>query len=391
MHRVGIALAGIVALTLIAALAGRPRAATVDDGSDVAKEAVRVRTETGERTLEGDVVVEALDGGMLLELPDQRLEIVAPDAIVAREPLSVAGEPPTARELGRRILTELPPGFEQLATKHYVICFDTSRAYAQWCGGLFERLHDAFANFWRQAGFEVHEAGRPLVVVIFADRRRYEAFAAEDLGAAADRVVGYYNLLSNRVTTFDLTGSDALARRSGRSAGRAGLEILARPEAAGLVATLVHEATHQTAYNCGLHRRLSPVPLWVSEGIATYFETPDLASDRGWRGIGGINRPRLDRYLAAQQPGAIRAIVCDDEPFRRADEAVDNYARAWALTYFLVQTRKESFVAYLRALAEKPPLSADSPEIRRQDFLDAFGNTPEELEEPLLKFMARLR
>jgi hypothetical protein len=385
MHRVGIV------LTLIASMAGRARAAPVDDGLDVAKESVRIQTETGEQRLEGDVVVEALDGGLLLELADQRLEIVAPDAIVAREPIVVSGEPPTARELGRRIIAELPAGFDQLATKHYVICFDTSRAYAQWCGGLFERLHEAFANFWRQAGFEVHEAGRPLVVVIFADRQRYEAFAAEDLGAAADRVVGYYNLLSNRVTTFDLTGSDALTRRSGRSAGRAGLEILARPEAAGLVATLVHEATHQTAFNCGLHRRLAPVPLWVSEGIATYFETPDLASDRGWRGIGGINRPRLDRYLAAQRPGALQEIVLDDEPFRRADEAVDNYARAWALTYFLVQTRKEAFVSYLRTLAEKPPLAADSPEIRRQDFLDAFGSTPEELEEPLLKFMARLR
>ncbi len=385
MHRVGIVLA------LIASMAGRARAAPVDDGLDVAKESVRIQTETGQQRLEGDVVVEAIDGGLLLELADQRLEIVAPDAIVAREPIAVSAEPPTARELGRRIIAELPAGFDQLATKHYVICFDTSRAYAQWCGGLFERLHEAFANFWRQAGFEVHEAGRPLVVVIFADRQRYEAFAAGDLGAAADRVVGYYNLLSNRVTTFDLTGSDALTRRSGRSAGRAGLEILARPEAAGLVATLVHEATHQTAYNCGLHRRLAPVPLWVSEGIATYFETPDLASDRGWRGIGGINRPRLDRYLAAQRPGTLQAIVLDDEPFRRADEAVDNYARAWALTYFLVQTRKEAFVSYLRTLAEKPPLAADSPEIRRQDFLDAFGSTPEQLEEPLLKFMARLR
>jgi hypothetical protein len=56
-----------------------------------------------------------------------------------------------------------------------------------------------------------------------------------------------------------------------------------------------------------------------------------------------------------------------------------------------VQTRREAFVSYLRALAEKPPFAADSPEIRRQDFRDAFGSTPEELEEPLLKFIARLR
>lgn len=356
-------------------------------------ERVRLRgaDEEPDRSLEGAVIVEALDGGLLLELADQRLELVDPAAIVSRETFDRQDPEETPRDLGRRILAELPAGFDQLATKHYVICFDTSRAYAQWCGGLFERLHDAFVNVWRQAGLEVEEPERPLVVVIFSDRQRYEAFAARDLGAAADRVVGYYNLLSNRVTTFDLTGSDTLARKPGRSAGRAGLEILARPEAAGLVATLVHEATHQMAYNCGMHRRLAPVPLWVSEGIATYFETPDLASDRGWRGIGGVNRPRLETFLAAHRAGMLEAIVLDDEPFRRADEAIDMYARAWALTYFLVQTRKEAFVAYLQKLSQKEPLAEDSPESRRQEFIDAFGQPPAAFEEPLLKFMARLR
>jgi len=364
-----------------------------DEGPHQSLERVRIRSAENqpEQTLEGAVLVEALDGGLLLELADQRLAVVDPAAIIARDQVEQSVAVETPRDLGRRILAELPAGFDQFETKHYVICFDTSRAYAQWCGSLFERLHDAFANFWRQAGLELHEPERPLVVVIFADRQRYEAFAGRDLGAAADRVVGYYNLLSNRVTTFDLTGSDAPARRPGRSAGRAGLEILARPEAAGLVATLVHEATHQMAYNCGMHRRLAPVPLWVSEGIATYFETPDLASDRGWRGIGGVNRPRLEKFLAAQRPGMLEPIVLEDEPFRRADEALDTYARSWALTYFLVQTRKDAFVAYLQKLAEREPLAADSPESRRQDFIDAFGAPPAALEEPLLKFMARLR
>ena len=266
-----------------------------------------------------------------------------------------------------------------------------SRAYAQWCGAVFERLHDAFQNFWSQAGFEPEEPGQPLVVVIFSDRERYEAFAARDLGAAADRVVGYYNLMSNRVTTFDLTGSDTLAGRPARSAGRAGLEILASPDASGLVATLVHEATHQMAFNCGMHRRLAPVPLWVSEGVANYFETPDLANGRGWRGVGGVNRPRLERFLAAHRPGTLEPMVFGDEPFRRADEAIDAYARAWALTYYLMQTRREAFVGYLRTLSRKEPFGDDSPEIRRQDFVDAFGAPPAAFEEPLVKFMARVR
>jgi hypothetical protein len=87
----------------------------------------------------------------------------------------------------------------------------------------------------------------------------------------------------------------------------------------------------------------------------------------------------------------LETIVLDDEPFRRPDEALDAYARSWALTYFLVQTRKDAFVAYLQKLSQREPLAADSPDSRRQDFTDAFGAPPAAFEEPLLKFMARLR
>jgi hypothetical protein len=382
MRRVGLVM-GVAALAAAVSLhAGETPAAKVR---------VQVRDASGERSLDAEVIVEAADGGLLLELPDQRLEVVDPAGIVAREPIDRVDAAQSPRDLGRRIIAELPSGFDQVATKHYLLCFDTSRAYAQWCGALFERLHDAFQNFWEQAGFDVEEPGRPLVVVIFSDRERYESFAARDLGAAADRVVGYYNLMSNRVTTFDLTGSDTLAGGTRRTAGKAGLEILARPEASGLVATLVHEATHQMAFNCGMHRRLAAVPLWVSEGVATYFETPDLGSGRGWRGVGGVNRPRLEKFLAAQKPGMLEPMVLGDEPFRRADEALDAYARAWALTYFLLQTKRESFIDYLRTLSRKEPLVEDSPETRRQDFIDAFGGPPAAFEEPLAKFMARVR
>lgn len=374
-----------VVLAAVAAAAPAPPA----DTAPATRLSLSLQGDEGPRVIEGRVVVEALDGGVLLELDDQRLELVQPEAI--RERREIDGEaaaPLEAREQGRLILAELPPGFDLLVTKHYVVCHDTSRAYAQWCAALFERLHDAFVNYWRKAGVDVEAPARPLVVVIFADRQRYEAHAAQDLGAAADRVVGYYNILTNRVTTFDLTGSDALARRPATSASKAGLEILASPEAAGLVSTLVHEASHQMAFNCGLHHRLAPVPVWLSEGVATFFETPD-PSGRGWKGIGGVNRPRLEKFLAGYRPGVLAAIVAADEPFRDAATGVDSYARAWALTAFLAQTRKKALVAYLRLMAEKEPLGPDSAEARLADFEQAFGAAPGDLEEPLLKFLAR--
>jgi hypothetical protein len=353
---------------------------------------VQVRSPTATDTTdteEGRLIVAAVDGGLLLETSDTRYVTIQPDAIVTSQAIA---SPPAAdepRELGQRILAELPAGFELHLTQHYIVCHDTSRDYARWAGGLFERLHDAFGNYWTRAGLELTAVERPLIVLIFANRRDYEAYAVRDLGAAADRVVGYYNLLTNRIATYDLTGSDALPRRAGRS-GPAVREILAQPEAAGLVSTLVHEATHQLAFNRGMHRRLAPVPVWVSEGIATVFETPDLRSSGGWRGIGMVNRSRLERFRQNYQPGDLEKLVAADDRFRSADTALDAYATAWALSWFLMETKRPQFVAYLKMLAAKQPLAADSPAQRRADFTAAFGMPPADLEPALLRHISRL-
>ena len=354
-------------------------------------ERVHLAGDAGDRVVEAQVVVEALDGSLLLQHRDQRLEVAAAADVGDRALIEPPPTTPTPREVGADVLRTLPAGFDQLATRHYVVCFDTSRAYAQWCAALFERLHDAFMNFWRQAGLELAGPDHPLVVVIFADRQRYEEHAARDLGAATDRVVGYYNLLTNRVTTFDLTGSEPVGGREGRSAGRAGLEILASRRAAGLVATLVHEATHQMAFNCGMHRRLAAVPLWVSEGVAIYFEAPDLASDRGWRGIGGVNPPRRERFLTGQQAGWLARMVRGDQAFRDPGEALDAYACAWAATAFLIQTRKGAFVDYLRSMSLKEPLGEDDAGRRLDDFSAAFGADPESMEDAIVKFIVRMK
>ena len=362
------------------AIAGRPGPAA---GPEVATDRVAISLRDG-ATVTGQIVVEAQDGGLLLEHDDGRYEILQPARLAGRPPEPApAGEPDTPQALGRRILAELPPGFDVHVTKHYVVCFDTSRDYAKWCASVFERLHDAFGTFWTRAGLEIRDPPRPLVVVIFADRQRYEAHAADTLGAAASRVVGYYDMMSNRVTTYDLTGSDALANGRPRGSGAAGLAILTSPAAAGLVSTLVHEATHQLAFNSGLHQRLAPVPLWVSEGIATAFETPDLKNSKGWRGVGEVNGPRLDQFLANQRPGTINLIIADDELFRQPDTALDAYATAWALTHYLLHSRKDELAAYLRTLAAKRPLADDSAEARLEAFRAAFGE-PAAVEQQVL-------
>ena len=234
--------------------------------------------------------------------------------------------------------------------------------------------------------------GAPLIVVIFSDRSRYEEYAARDLGAATDRVVGYYNMLSNRVTTFDLTGVDALrAQSQTQPRAQATSTILARHEAVGLVATLIHEGTHQLAFNSGLHQRLAPVPLWVCEGVATYFESPDLASGRGWRAIGMVNQPRREQFLKLAGRGWLEPLLRDDQGFRQPDAATDAYARGWALTAYLIKTKKKEFVGYLQTLAAKSPCEADSEEQRIEEFSAAFGEPDAAMEQAVAAFVARMR
>ena len=110
------------------------------------------------------------------------------------------------------------------------------------------------------------------------------------------------------------TGVQPQGRRHGNTAGQIN-QILAQPEALRAVSTIVHEATHQIAFNCGLHTRLSDCPRWLSEGIAMYlFETPDLSSPKGWKSIGCVNQLRLEqfaKYLPMRPAAGRDAVVLE--------------------------------------------------------------------------------
>ena len=61
------------------------------------------------------------------------------------------------------------PVFARYTTPHYVVCYNTSRTYAQWTSSLLERLYKAFTNYWEGQGIELHEPEFPLPVFVFAE------------------------------------------------------------------------------------------------------------------------------------------------------------------------------------------------------------------------------
>jgi hypothetical protein len=345
-----------------------------------------------ETEVNGRLVVTAQDGGLLLLARDGVLWAVPPEEQVKRTTDATPFHSLTRDEMSRRLLAELPAGFEVYKTAHYLILHDTSPAFARWCGSLFEGLYRNFRNLWTYRGVQLTDPEFPLVAIVFADRQAYMKHARVELGAASESVVGYYAMLTNRMTMYDLTGfgGQAYAER-GHSDAQIG-QILAQPGAAQTVSTIVHEATHQIAFNCGLHTRLSDCPVWFSEGIAVYFETPDLRSGRGGNRVGAINQLRLERFLRycdARPANSLETLVRDDERLHDPRRALDAYAEAWALTYFLLRQRTKEYVAYVRMLSQKKPLLHDQPAARLEEFRNAFGDL-QKLDAELIKCIRRL-
>ncbi len=318
----------------------------------------------------GEIQVEAQDGGVLLLGDDGRLWTVQPDRVIARRQTEEPFTPVDSDTVQQRLLAEMPSGFQIHATAHYVLCHNTSDRYVQWVGSLFEQLHRGFYTYWKNQGWELPAARFPLVALVFANRESFQKYAEAELGSSVDGIIGYYNLETNRMTTYDM------------------------PNAERKVATIIHEATHQLAYNAGLQKRFADNPMWVSEGLAVFFEAPDFTSPRGWRSIGRINRvnfQRFARYLRSRPADSLTTLLSDDSRFRRGATATDAYAEAWALNYFLLKTREEEYVDYLQRLSEGERLGTASPRERIAVFEEAIGMSLEELERRFLPFMMRLR
>jgi hypothetical protein len=259
---------------------------------------------------------------------------------------------------------------------------------------LFERLHGAFVNFWSRKGLPLQKPEFPLAAIVFGDRASYIRHAQAEVGEGARSIIGYYSLKTNRMTMYDLSEATTPGRGRGRVGAGEINRILSQPGAAWNVATIVHEATHQIAFNCGMHARFSACPRWATEGIAMYFETPDLSSAKGWRSIGAINGERLLKFRSSQDTrpaGWLEGLITSDKPFQGDRDAADAYAEAWALTYFLLRQYPKQYTAYLQGLAAKKPLIEDDAATRLGEFKRAFGDDTEKLGREVVRYMMKVR
>jgi hypothetical protein len=183
--------------------------------------------------------------------------------------------------------------------------------------------------------------------------------------------VGYYHIETNRIALYDMGNADSA--NWDRNA-----------------AVLIHEATHQMAFNTGVHSRYCPPPKWLAEGLAMLFEAPGVYDSRHHTSPGDrVNRDRLNTFREGvtprHRPALLAAIVASDELFRTSPGAA--YAESWALSFFLVETMPGKYVEYLKRTAARQPFEDYTAAERTADFTAVFGADWRMLEARFLRFI----
>lgn len=269
------------------------------------------------------------------------------------------------QEFGKRITVT--------STGHYLVVHHPGDSDA-W-GQRFEQLYRSFQNYFRVRGFRLSQPQFPLVAIIYPTQDEYYRQSRAGGRKLPAGTLGHYDNHTNRVLMYDRVGD-----------GDRDWAFTAN--------TIVHEATHQTAFNTGLHSRTASTPQWLVEGIATMFEARGVyqsqpSDTRGDR----INRGRFDDYrYFRKQSGtgqSIVELVASDQPFRTAPERA--YANAWALTFYLSETRPREYERYLARTSQRPPLSKYATMDRVRDFQAEFGADLELLESQFHNWMDELR
>src|SRR5262249_37420655 len=153
--------------------------------------------------------------------------------------------------------------------------------------------------------------------------------------------------------------------------------------------TIIHEAAHQAAFNCGVHARFAGPPRWVVEGLGTMFEARGVWQSRTYPHQGDrINRGRFAAWQAynkgRRQAGTMARLVSSDRLF--ATDSDGAYAEAWALSFFLIETMPKKYTEFLGRTAARPAFVEYTSPQRLQDFTETFGSDLTMLEARMQRF-----
>ncbi len=348
---------------------------------------VRIEEEGSPLRVRGRLVAEGSDGALLLEDVDGKYRLISAKAVQERTSTADSFQLVSDEDFGRRLLAEVGEGFEIRETQHFLICSNSSEAYSDFCGRLLEKVFEEFIAMTGDLGLTLRIPDRRLPILIFTSASEFQAHASRiHPETPFEDTPGFYTVRDNQVLLSDLTRDRSLRTAAIR-------KKLA--ESPLQLATIIHEAVHQLAFNTGLQNRFADNPVWFSEGLALYFEQTSVRSPLLWSKPGTTNarhHPEFVRLAAdGTLPIPLTELLTSDQAFQTAESARAVYAESWALMTFLIRQHPEKMGAYMRRMQSLRPLESVSAEQRIAIFRESFETEPDELQKDLIPWIRRQR
>lgn len=381
----------LVSLAFVALLAG-PECGAQQKNAEPQSPSVRRITsltlsEPAEMGVEGYVVAPMPDGGVLLEHRSGRLQMINGPTIVERSETEFEFRRLSDDEMGSYLTSLTGPEFHISQTDHYIICANTSEAYAEYVGRLLERVYEAYAEFTQQLKAPFTAPKEKLPIIILSSVSEFQEFAKlQHPEATFEDTPGYYSIRENQVLLQDLTRDRSLKAPAIRK------KLAEQPLQ---LATIVHEAVHQLAFNSGLQVRMADNPVWFSEGFATYFEQVAVRSPQLWTKPGLVNARHHAEFTRTAKGDSLSIpledLLSGEQTFLDATTVATAYAESWALVYYLHKENPEGLGVYLNSLSRLQPIQRVSPEMRLAVFQEAFGEEPAAVEKKMIPVIKKLK
>ena len=93
--------------------------------------------------------------------------------------------------------------FKTRNSKHFLICYDTTDAFAAQRGLLMEKVYDAFQFYFTMSTLRPDFLDNRLVVLLLKDREDYLAYGRRTERADLSWASGFYSQRTNRSTFYD--------------------------------------------------------------------------------------------------------------------------------------------------------------------------------------------
>lgn len=308
--------------------------------------------------------------------------------------------------------SHLPDRFLELQTRRFIVLSDADRQWTRRQAQRLERTHHQFQRFARRLGLDPLPLRHKLVCVLFADREDYQQFARTQDEVADPWIAGYYSPMHDRVVFYQgeanpsvvearaklrqmRTEMDSLAREADHATQQGHheqAEVLRqqqhryrdhlRHEGERVdafadqvsTATTVHETTHQLLFHTRIQSPRIQYPIWISEGLATSFETDDTGGAFGPDHDYPPRRDGFSELLRSDDLIDLRDLVTWTR-LAPTDEQIIHivYQQSYALLTWMNRYRRTELRHYLELMLSEPP-GPISTDRYREIFQQAFGD-----------------